>query len=445
MMNCRDFRERLVELLDVNPDPAETADLLRHMEECPRCAQEFREAERLLTALSPSHEVKASSRLKERIMSRVTELDSAGYTRRASRSWMKPARVVFATALLLALLIGGGFFAARNGSQSSAFAVLAEAAEFAQGITSMHISAEMRTRPVDNFDAIDTRIDLQPVEIWKEFGETPKWRVEKPGRVALFDGRETYGLISPPGRRPIAISVGRQSTGMIQTLSPLLDPETLFAQEQELAKDKGWIFTVEKSRDSSGVSKTILTIEAKAQGDFSQSDYMKNKTIFDADNTRVYTFDTETHRLEGVKIYVRENSERVLVFQTTKIEYNTPLSASLFQFKAPEDVIWNQEPSGPDNSSMTPKEVAEAIFNAMAAEDWTTLQGFAGSALDDPAVRKLLGRLKVVSIGEPFKSGVYPGWFVPYEVRLPSGETKKGNLAVRSDNPEHRWQFDGGL
>ena len=26
------------------------------------------------------------------------------------------------------------------------------------------------------------------MKIWKQFGEKPKWRVEKPGRVAVMDG-----------------------------------------------------------------------------------------------------------------------------------------------------------------------------------------------------------------------------------------------------------------
>ena len=51
----------------------------------------------------------------------------------------------------------------------------------------------------------------------------------------------------------------------------------------------------------------------------------------------------------------------------------------------------------------------------------------------------------MISIGEPFQSGLYTGWYVPYEVVLPDGTRKKMNLAVRNDNPAHRWVWDGGL
>ena len=56
-----------------------------------------------------------------------------------------------------------------------------------------------------------------------------------------------------------------------------------------------------------------------------------------------------------------------------------------------------------------------------------------------------LGGLEVISIGEPFQSMGYPGWFVPYEIKLQSGEIKKHNLAIRNDNPAHRFELDGGI
>jgi hypothetical protein len=41
-------------------------------------------------------------------------------------------------------------------------------------------------------------------------------------------------------------------------------------------------------------------------------------------------------------------------------------------------------------------------------------------------------------------NGLYPGKFVPYEIKLKSGETRKARLAVRNDNPEKIWEIDGG-
>ena len=52
---------------------------------------------------------------------------------------------------------------------------------------------------------------------------------------------------------------------------------------------------------------------------------------------------------------------------------------------------------------------------------------------------------EIITIGEPFQSGRYPGWFVPYEIKLNSGEIKAHNLALRNDNDAGRYVVDGGF
>jgi hypothetical protein len=60
-------------------------------------------------------------------------------------------------------------------------------------------------------------------------------------------------------------------------------------------------------------------------------------------------------------------------------------------------------------------------------------------------MKDYLGGLEIISIGEPFQSATYRGWFVPYEIKLRSGQVKKHNLALRNDNRAHRFQLDGGI
>jgi hypothetical protein len=50
--------------------------------------------------------------------------------------------------------------------------------------------------------------------------------------------------------------------------------------------------------------------------------------------------------------------------------------------------------------------------------------------------------LEVVSIGEPFQSGKYPGWYVPYEIKLRPTDI---NVRVSNTNAANRYVFDGGL
>jgi hypothetical protein len=55
------------------------------------------------------------------------------------------------------------------------------------------------------------------------------------------------------------------------------------------------------------------------------------------------------------------------------------------------------------------------------------------------------GSLTLLKLGEPFRSGRYPGWFVPYEIRLKNGWTKAYNLCLRNDDPARRYVVDGGI
>jgi hypothetical protein len=175
---------------------------------------------------------------------------------------------------------------------------------------------------------------------------------------------------------------------------------------------------------------------------------MRNKFLMTADTRRVFQFDAGTKRLEAMKIVLHAKEQDVLVFEVTRIDYDPQLAEAVFALELPKDVVLASQPTTlPDNqkyASMKPKQAAEAFFEACAKEDWDEAQKFWGAKVDDP-IKKYLGGLKVVSIGEPFQSKPYLGWFVPYEIIMKSGETKKHNLSVRNDNPAKRWIVDGGL
>jgi RNA polymerase sigma factor (sigma-70 family) len=118
----------------------------------------------------------------------------------------------------------------------------------------------------------------------------------------------------------------------------------------------------------------------------------------------------------------------------------------------------------------TPAEVARTFFDACAKEDWNTVGKFWQSTLDDK-LKNYLGGMSIISLGKPFKARISiaalvemqpnvrsqlkgmgnqkdfqgPQVFVPYEIRLKDGSTKKWQLSIRCDNPEKKWYFDGGL
>ena len=160
-MNCRSFRKRMAELLDVSPDPAATADLLEHVANCPECAREYNEALGTMAALRPSHKAFASPQTKERIMDRVLELEAGRRSRRASRAgWLGRVRPAWAgVAVALVLLAAAGLRFAGTGGPP-ALSTLAEAAEFVKGVKTMHIVAQYahdRTRQLRSISSSTRR------------------------------------------------------------------------------------------------------------------------------------------------------------------------------------------------------------------------------------------------------------------------------------------------
>lgn len=327
---------------------------------------------------------------------------------------------------------------------------LANAARSIEDVTMMHIAANMRTESHENFETIDIHAPLIPVHIWARFREPPKWRVEKERRCIVMDGSSTTLLIDTDLGHLAARNPGA-NTGMVGWLADLLDVGTLLAREQETAARQGAQVSLERKPDANGRMLTVLTVSAKAMGDYSESDYSRNRSIWEADNVRVYTFDAATQKLEQLRTCVNTAEGPVLVFETTKIDYDEPLDPALFTLDIPSDAAWMEGPHAPptvrDTSEMTPEGVARAFFEACSRSDWEEAAVFGCYYVNSPKLREWLGGLKLISIGKAFRSGAYPGRFVPYKIELASGEVKEHSLAVRNDHPSAKgqWIVDGGL
>ena len=119
----------------------------------------------------------------------------------------------------------------------------------------------------------------------------------------------------------------------------------------------------------------------------------------------------------------------------------------------------------------TPAEVAQTFFGALARGDWAEAAKYCPPGDNVEGFKKFYAGMEVVSLGKPFKARISiaallelqpglrsqfkgmgnqkdfqgPQVYVPYEIRLKNGSIKKWQLAIRCDNPEHRWYFDGGM
>jgi RNA polymerase sigma factor (sigma-70 family) len=168
---------------------------------------------------------------------------------------------------------------------------------------------------------------------------------------------------------------------------------------------------------------------------------------------RVYTFDKSTNLLKSLEVYIEADNKEIEILQLTTIKYDEPVADSKFVITLPANVKWvpfdrliNDKHTG--LAGVSSEEATKRFFEAWQKEDWKTVDqlmpGFMNS-IDVELVKHEYGGLTILSIGKPFKSGQYPGEFVPYSIRLKSGNIKKMNLALRRDNPEKKWWVDGGF
>jgi len=331
----------------------------------------------------------------------------------------------------------------------SAAQVLQEAIDAVSDIWSVHMKAQMRTIPHDNFSMIGLNYDFVPIEMWQRTDETGlvQWRVEKPQRILLMDGQTTTMLIRPNNAvradEPWPLGCFDSWMGRLLNVRDLLDNVL-----QQAKNNPDQVVTLYHA-NTEGKDTIVLEVEVKA--DVPENDYLRNSFISNSDHLNIYQFDARDKLLDAFQVYAHTQNGDVLIFEVTNIEYNTQIADSVFTLDLPKDVIWYQQPQPlPDNQryeKMTPKEVAQAFFHACSKEDWDEAAKFwSGSKISDP-LKKYLGGLEIISIGEPFKSlGYTPhGWFVPYEIRLKKGPVKKFNLAIRNDNPAQRYIVDGGI
>jgi outer membrane lipoprotein-sorting protein len=350
-----------------------------------------------------------------------------------------------AAAMILIAIVVSATILTKTTSTASAAAiqVLNDAVRAVGDVRSIHIKAQMRTLPGDNFALIGLEYDFVPIEMWKKVDDAGivRWRIEKPQRVIVTDGNSTIMLMRPnyavKGERPYPIGCFDAWCGYLLNVNGLLD-----SAMQEAKNRSDTELRLRQAESSSG-PETILEIESKATGDYTNG-YLKNKFISDSDNKKVYYFDAETKLLRGFEVFVHGDKGDVLIFEVNEIEYNPQIDDGLFTLELPQDVIWSQEPQVlPDNEkyvNMTPKQTAEAFFKACADANWDEFLKFYGSSRVDERIKEIYGGLEIISIGEPFKSGLFGGWFVPYEIKLRPREI---NVRLSNANSAKRFVITG--
>lgn len=467
-MTCRRFREQLDELLAGTLSDASRRSMEEHAAACDSCATALRDARRALDAVTPHIDIALPEGFRERLgdaaRRRLAEQGGepgqaasaiSGPAAAADRNkaaapgqprHRRPARRIIrllSGAMAAAVLVIAALTLGLNTPARAARNNFAQAVVAMEGVRSIRIELRIRTDEDEHFDYTNP-LD-EPVPHTLEAIYTPQllWRIEKPGRKALYDGRHTYLWFD-------ALAEGEilpYSPGVAGMLYLLIDPGQLLSFEEQLTRSHdGSRYTLHREGDT-----LRLTVHSPAQGDFSQSGYMRNASVAESDTRREYRFDAASGRLLGgsITFLSADGRERTLL-EIDRIEYDAPLDAATLT-ALPEGITWRDQTQTEATASrlagIDAGRAARLILDAFATWDSAILDE-ALSAYGARARQLLRNRYAgatVVECSAPVRSGNYPGLFIPCRLRMADGTTEKLHLALRNDNAQRRWVVDGGL
>ena len=441
-MNCSRCREQLTAYLEALLEPDEASRIESHVADCPGCRGELDQLQDLADKLAAGASTAPLDSLDANVMYRILREQALQIRRLQMRRRFRLV-AVGGTAVVAALLfLLAVFWPSRSSHTAQAAEFLAKAAEEASDLRGVHLRARVRTPPQENFAVVRPDCDFVPVDVWRQFGDEPKWRVEKPERVAVMDGRFPVMLF----RSETAAKGHARATFDADWLLRLADVDDVITQELRAALARGSDLKLAARRQGrDGKRKLVVTIDAAAPKQV--ADHVKRLVITLSDHRRVYQFDAESQRLEALKIYMRSDDRELLVLETTQIEYDPTIDPSTFDLEIPENVIWYKEPEKlPDNEryeQMSPDEVARALLEALANGEWEEAEKHWVSPITERMKQRLAG-LEIIRVGQPFKSGIGTTWCVPYEIRLANGQVRKFNLNLRKFESAKRYVAVGG-
>lgn len=440
-MECNVCKEELYNLFDSDSEQGLVNDIKAHLMECSHCAGEYQKMQEAIAQLQPKVQPIIPVSIKQNIIHQLNGNEKKNKPFRIN-STVKRILSVAAILAIIMLIIpfvdkNDGFM---NSTAQAANNLLETSIEATGLVRSMIVKLKVRTVARDNFSFVGAECDMVEHNICKSFEKPEKWRVDKGGRIVVFDGKNQYLWISDLEE---GIKAGKNAN-FIEWFKILLNPESILLKEKASTNNKDSKFILNESN-----GELHLTITSKAQGNFI-NDYCKNKSIEESDNRREYTFDSTTKLLKGLKIFILNGDKETLILETENIEYNVAVNQALFSIALPKGLEWKELADDIKNetfSNISSKRAAELIFDAMAKSNWDSIKNVwqLSSRVFMVSLKMEYGGLEVIKIGEPFKSGLYRGEYVPYIIKKRNGSIKKHNLALRNDNKNKVWIVDGGL
>ena len=295
----------------------------------------------------------------------------------------------------------------------------------------VHYVLRRLTREGEDFSFVDLEGKGLTVDVWVEAPRTEpgraRFRMEKADRVVAFDG--TAGVVYLKrgneafrwdGPSPLAAEYWPANWIRELRDRPGANVEKVLSEEKD-----GVMRLVYRERgvDTSPLPKAFL-------GDYDRETELRWRL--------------DTHTLTGLTTWIETEGGRRLYSELLSIDYLPEADAANFRMDLPPDVRFGGVGEGTsEQNALGPKGVARGLFEAALRKDRSFLETYCPSpATIDWALRQ--PPFEILYIGEPFHTGTYAGVYVPYRIRI-EGTLKEWQLALRNDNPQHRWVFDGGI
>ena len=391
--------------------------------------------------LAPKCEFRASENLLERVMNAAAEETQPSRKVTVDFRWKKAFAYAASVAAIVALFIvvkpvGTPAIAAEK--------LFARAADYFTTVSGYTVNFEVRTFATEQFSYTNPAKAF--VNHTMSVASDGRWKLDKGGRAAEFDGSNIYVWFPDQGW---GWKYDPDLTGIIFPFDNLLDLGGMMRWlEDYVASSKG--ADCRKVEDDRTVK---LILKVPAQGDY-DNDYMKLSSIGDSDTRQTYVFSKEDGRLLSAEIDARFAGISRTLLRAQSIDYNTAFPATMFTL--PANVEWTDHtrqalaamaielPIG-ELAGISAEQAVEKLFKAFNEWDEPMLKAILPAyQLKNLEERGYKG-CKLIRKGAAFKSGTYGGLFIPCEIQLADGKKIKRKLALRNDNQWRTWEVDGGI
>jgi len=405
-MNCEEFKEKMVEMFDRQPDPQTVAALEEHMKSCTACRDYYEQTMAVAAMVTPKHvpQSKAKRFKLPKVLGRVA---------------------------VVCLIFGAGVLAGLCGLFSLS-AKANDAFSMGDGLASIRNTGSCtmkllaRTPRDENFAYFDPKCPFVVISVGQlRQRDTLLWRVEKEhGRTALFDGRRQCMWTSGG-----LMWEASAEYNLLEDMAALLHPQFLLARQTDWIERKNARMTVAET-DSAWVI-TTQTNQWKIENTFLKRDRL----------------------LHGVRAWMTTDGDETLVVRSTEISYNVPIDRQQllslpkdFDSKA-TDLTESPTVSRRRRAQLrreSAAEAAERIMTALANGD--TLSRSEAWVNYRQAMPQLVEAYRGWRMGgfRELKSNDYAGTHVVFYRVNAVGDTLRSRLALRRSE-QGWWVIDGGI